>query len=381
MVSFLLQTMRAQSQVRWATMATVLASVAGAALLGLIVLALRSAILWIFISFFTAVVLNPAVEHLSRRLPRGLSVALVVLAALGGLASLIVLLLPPFLQQVRELAERAPSMARDLAHNAYLERLARRFGVDAALGGSFKSLPDYLAGAAPPLLHFVGGVFRLGLAVVSIFFLVIFLLLGGPHSLQAGLCLLDPLARARIERLGRSVYRATTRYALGTGAIALVAGAIAVLTLALAGVPYFLPLGVALVVLDLIPFAGAITGGVLLTLVTGATVGWLRAVVVLVVFTLYQEVESHVFLPLVHQRTVRVSALGIVIALLVGYELGGLFGVLFAVPVAGALRIFARELLALREERRREASAAGSLLAAPPGAREHPMEPPEPVEH
>ena len=84
---------------------------------------------------------------------------------------------------------------------------------------------------------------------------------------------------------------------------------------------------------------------------------------------------------MVHQRTVRVSALGIVIALLVGYELGGLFGVLFAVPVAGALRIFARELLALREERRREASAAGSLLAAPPGAREHPMEPPEPVEH
>ncbi len=362
-------------------MATVLASVAGAALLGLIVVALHSAILWFFISFFTAIVFNPAVERLSRRLPRGLSVALVVLAALGALAGLVVLLLPPFLSQVRELVERAPSIARDLGNNAYLVRLARRIGVDASLGGALKGLPDYLAGAAPPLLHFVGGVFRLGLAIVSIFFLVIFMLLGGPQSLRAGLCLLEPLARARIERLGRSVYAATTRYALGTCALALVAGVVAVVTLALAGVPYFLPLGVTLVVLDLIPFAGAITGGIILTLVTGATVGWLRAVVVLAVFTLYQEVESHVFLPLVHQRTVRVSALGIVIALLIGYELGGLFGVLFAVPVAGALRIVARELLALREEHRHEAGATGSPLPAPPRPREHPMEPSEPVEH
>jgi predicted PurR-regulated permease PerM len=370
--------MPARSQVRWATMATVLASVAAAALLALALVALRSALLWFFISFFIAAVLNPAVERLSARIPRGLAVAAVVLAVLGILAGFVVIVLPPFLQQVRDLAESAPDLARSLEHQAWFQRLERHLGIGPAIGGSLKSLPDYLAGAASPLLHLVGGVFRFGLATVSIFFLVIFMLAGGPHALEVGLGFMEPPARARLERIGRNVYRATARYALGTTFIALMAGAAAVLTLAIAGVPYFLPLGLLLVVLDLIPFAGAITGGALLTLVTGATVGWLQAFLVLAVFTVYQEIESHVLLPLVHRRTVRVSALGIVIALLVGYELAGLFGVLIAVPVAGALRIVARELLALREERRRQPLPTPDRPRSGSG---RPLEPPQPVEH
>lgn len=371
------RTMSSRSQVRWATMATVLASVAAALLLALALLALRSAIAWILISFFIAAILNPAVEHLSARIPRGLAVAVVVVAGLGLFAGFVVIVLPPFLQQFRDLAERAPELVQSLEHQPWIQRLERHLGIGPAIGGSLRGLPDYLAGAATPLLHLVGGVFRLGLAAVSIFFLVIFMLAGGPHALEVGLDLMEPPARARAVRIGRNLYRATSRYALGTASIALLAGAVAVATLAIAGVPFFLPLGLLLIVLDLIPFAGAITGGALLTVATGATVGWLRAIVVLAVFTVYQEIESHVLLPVVHRRTVRVSALGIVIALLVGYELAGLLGVLLAVPAAGALRIVAREILALREERRRQALPAGRGSMGAPGRT---MESPRPTE-
>ncbi len=359
-------------------MATVLASVAAALLLALALVALRSVLLWLAIATFIATVLNPAVERLSARIPRGLAVAAVVLGGLGVLAGFVLIILPPLLQQVRDLAESAPSLIQSLERQPWLQRLERHLGLGSAIGGSLKGLPDYLAGAAAPLLHLVGGVFRLGLATLSVFFLVIFMLAGGPSALDAGLHLMEPPARARAERIGRALYRAMSRYALGTAAIALLAGAAAVATLAIAGVPYFLPLGLLLVALDLIPFAGAITGGALLTAATAATVGWLRAVVVLAVFTVYQELESHVLLPLVHRRTVRVSALGIVVALLVGYELAGLFGVLLAVPAAGALRIVAREVLALREERRRQAHPRSYRA---PGEPAHSVEPPAPSEH
>jgi len=156
--------------------------------------------------------------------------------------------------------------------------------------------------------------------------------------------------------------------------VALFAGTVATLTLAAAGVPYFLPLGASLVFLDLLPFVGAISGGVLLTLVTGLTAGWLPAVVVLAIFVVYQQLEGHLLLPLVHHRTVRLSALGVAVSLLVGYELLGILGVLLAVPVAGALRVLADELLAVFTEGRAAARPHDAPARAPRPA-ESPRQP------
>lgn len=355
-----------KSQVRWSTMATILASIAVAALLGFVVVTLRSALLWLFISFFLAVVLNPLVDRLSRRMPRTLAVTLVLTAAVGALVGIGLIAVPPFIEQMRELATNAPAAIQQLSERPGMQQLEQRYHVLTAVNRALATLPAHLASAAQPLLAIVGGVFRLGVATISIFFVVLFMLLGGRQSLAAGLGLLEPRARARVEALGRTIYDATTRYALGTAFLALLAGVVASVTLAIAKVPYFLPLGVAMVFLDLIPFAGFVTGGLLITLVTGATVGWVPALVVLAVFVTYQAFESHLLLPIVHHKTVRVSALGIVVALLIGYELAGILGVLFAVPVVGALRIIVREVLAHHEAHQREREAAGEPIAPPP---------------
>ena len=347
-------------------MATILVAIALAALAGLVLVTLRSALLWLFISFFIAVVLNPLVEVLSHRLGHGLSVALVVVGVLAAVTGIALVAVPPFIQQFSELVTSAPAAVERFAQSPSIKAFEQRFGLGDSINNLLHSLPGHLTGAVQPVVSIVGEAVRFGLAVVSIFFLVIFMLFSGPKSLRAGLGLLDAGTRLHVETTGRKIYWATTRYALGTGFLALLAGVMATVTLAIAGVPYYLPLGAVMIFLDLIPFAGFVTGGLLITVVTGTTVGWIPALVVLAVFVVYQGLESHLLLPMVHRKTVRMSALGIVVALLIGLELAGILGVLFAVPITGALRILFREVMAAREEHRRSALAAGEPLVAPP---------------
>jgi predicted PurR-regulated permease PerM len=57
-------------------------------------------------------------------------------------------------------------------------------------------------------------------------------------------------------------------------------------------------------------------------------------VIVLIFFILYQQLENHVLQPVVYGRTVQLSPLVVLIAVLIGAELGGVIGALAAIPVA-----------------------------------------------
>ncbi|MGZ4203558.1 MAG: AI-2E family transporter, partial [Thermoleophilaceae bacterium] len=67
--------------------------------------------------------------------------------------------------------------------------------------------------------------------------------------------------------------------------------------------------------------------------------------------SVYQQVESSVLVPVIYRRTVRVSGLVTVIAVLIGAKLLGVLGALVAIPSAAAIDIFARELWSLRHPR------------------------------
>ena len=81
---------------------------------------------------------------------------------------------------------------------------------------------------------------------------------------------------------------------------------------------------------------------------------WFRAVIVIVFFVAYQQFENHVVQPLVYGRTVQLSPLAVLCAVLVGAQLAGILGALLAIPVAGSLLAVAREIL---QERTRPATS------------------------
>jgi predicted PurR-regulated permease PerM len=66
---------------------------------------------------------------------------------------------------------------------------------------------------------------------------------------------------------------------------------------------------------------------------------------------LYQQLENHLLYPLVYSRTVELSPLAILIAVLIGASLAGIIGALAAIPVAGTIQVLVQEWLEYRRER------------------------------
>ena len=81
--------------------------------------------------------------------------------------------------------------------------------------------------------------------------------------------------------------------------------------------------------------------------------------IVLIFFIVYQQLENHVLQPVVYGRTVQLSPLAVLIAVLIGAELAGVIGALAAIPVAGTIQVILVDWL---EHRRAQAGE-------PPGRR------------
>ena len=104
--------------------------------------------------------------------------------------------------------------------------------------------------------------------------------------------------------------------------ISVIAGTATTIVLLIMGVPYAVALGLLVAILDLIPLAGATLAAIIVS--TVAFLDWIPAgIVVLVFFIVYQQIENHVLQPLVYSRTVQLSPLAILIAVLIGAKLAG----------------------------------------------------------
>jgi predicted PurR-regulated permease PerM len=200
------------------------------------------------------------------------------------------------------------------------------------------------------VLDLVRSVVTAVVAVITIIFLTYFMLLEGPRTIKGVLGLLAPQTRVRYERVGYEIYRTISGYVTGNLLISLVAGVTSTAVLFAVGSDFAIALGLLVAILDLIPLAGATLAAIIASTVVLIETDWVRTLIVIGFFLAYQQFENHVLQPLVYGRTVELSPLAVLLAVLIGAQLAGVLGALMAIPVAGTLLAIARELLHYRRE-------------------------------
>jgi predicted PurR-regulated permease PerM len=320
----------------------------------------RDVLVWIVIAAFLALALNPLVEVLQARgvRRRGTAVGitfLLVLAALGGLGGIFV---PTLIDQVNEFVEAVPD---------YVDQLTRGEGplgflqedyeiVDRVREAVQKNGAAGALGVSGTALAVTKGVLTVVVAVLTITFLTLFMLLEGPQWVERFYSLIPEHSQPRWRRIGSEVYRTIGGYVTGNLLISLIAGIISTIVFVVVGLEYALALGLIVALLDLIPLAGATIAAILVTTVAAVSEGWEIAVVVGIFFLVYQQLENHVLQPLIYGRTVQLSPLAVLIAVLIGGSVAGVLGALGAIPVAGTIQVILREWLEWRR---------GRLVAAP----------------
>jgi predicted PurR-regulated permease PerM len=194
------------------------------------------------------------------------------------------------------------------------------------------------------------GVVSFVVGMVTIAFLTIFMLIEGPRLIGRFRDSLPEPMKLRWDRVSGDVYRTVGGYVGGNLLISLIAGIGAAIILFALGSEYAIALAVVVAVLDLIPLAGATLAAIIVATISFIELGWVKGVIVVVFFVLYQQLENHILQPIIYGRTVQLSPLTVLVAILIGAELVGILGALAAIPVAGIIQAIFREIVRWRRE-------------------------------
>ncbi|MGA8296150.1 MAG: AI-2E family transporter [Acidimicrobiales bacterium] len=321
---------------------------------------LRATLLLVALGLFIAALLNPFVRMLHRRgMRRGYAVG-VVYAVLVLLALAFgYLVFHPLITNATHFARTLPKLV-DQARKGkgVIGHLIVKLHLETWIRKHVPSLQSALTKLSKPAFSVGKTVLSGVVSLVTIAFISFFVLLEGPRSLGAGLDWMNPDHAVRVRRIIDAMAGEVTGFMIGDFATSVVAGIVVFAALEITGVPFATVLAVWVGLVDFLPMVGGLLAGVPTVLV--AFLHSIPAgIVTVIVFLVYQQIENHVLYPLIVSRTVRLSPLWVLLAVLIGAETGNILGSTFgaiagailAVPAAGSLQVAARELVV---ERRRE---------------------------
>jgi predicted PurR-regulated permease PerM len=324
----------------------------------------RQVITWLLVALFLAMALNPAVEWFMRHgvKKRGYAAGLTYVLALVAIAAIGYAFVPTLVNQVNDFVHAVPGYVDDLTKGkgrfGFLEtkyHIVEKIREQINKGGATKVLG--LTGAA---ITVTKSVISLVVATITIVFLTFFMLLEGPMWMERIFGLLPEESRPRWRKVGYDVYRTVGGYVSGNLVISLIAGTLTTIVLLALGVPFAIALGVIVAILDLIPLAGATIAGIIIGIV--AFIHSLTAgIVVVIFFVVYQQLENHFLQPVVYSRTVQLSPLAVLVAILIGAKVAGILGALGAIPIAGAIQV-----LLIDWQQHRKPRPAGARESAVP---------------
>jgi predicted PurR-regulated permease PerM len=144
-------------------------------------------------------------------------------------------------------------------------------------------------------------------------------------------------SRERVAGAGERAWRTLISYVHATIAVAFVDAVGIGVGAAILGVPLALPLAVLVFLFSFIPIVGATLSGLIAVLIALVAEGPIKALILLGVVLLVQQVEGHILQPLLLGRAVKVHPLAIVFGIATGTLLAGIIGALLAVPIVAVI--------------------------------------------
>ncbi len=337
------------------TILTVLAIVLAVAALLKVLWIAHQVLTWVLIAAFFALALDPVVNFLMRLgiRRRGLAIATTFILIAIVVVALGFTFIPTLVGEINDFIDAVPQYVKDLTEGrgklGFLERdyhLVERVQ-DAASNIELSRV----LGVSGTAVAVTKGVITAIVATITIIVMTFFMLLEGPKWVERFFDELPEESRPRWRRIGRDVYTTVGGFVAGAVTIALIAGITTAIVLTIVGVSYAFALALLVSFFDLIPLAGATIAAVVVTTVAVLDEGWTIGLIVLGWFILYQQLENHVLYPLVYSKTVELSPLVILIAVLIGASVAGVIGALGAIPLAGTIQVLLRDWLRTRRER------------------------------
>jgi predicted PurR-regulated permease PerM len=300
----------------------------------------RDVVLLVVLAVFVAAALSAPVGFLQQRtnLPRAAAILIVYVTLLIALGIVGMIIVPPLVDQIIDLARRVPNYVHRLEGSATIRDWDEKYGIVTKLEGQAQKLPSLLSGAAGELESVTVGIVERVVKTIAVLAIAFLLLLDAPRLFGLAYARLTPARAAHARRLASESAKAITGYVAGAFAVALLAGFVSFWMMEILGIPFALPLAVLMAFTALIPLVGSSIGAIAIAAVAafeglGTVLGFVGF------FVVYQQLETHVLGPFVYKRTVQMRPVIVIISVFAGASLLGILGALLAIPVAAMIQL------------------------------------------
>lgn len=319
----------------------------------------RAALTLIGVSFFLALALNAPVTQLAKRLPGksrigGTAIAFVlVVVLLGGFTFLVV---PPVVEQTMKFADTVPKLVEDISARSkgvgdFVEKYHLQKSVDDAVKSAQDNASTWAASIGKNLVSGISSLFGLIVSGFLVLVMSFLMLVEGPLWLQRLWNTYRDKARMKHHRnVAHRMYGVVTGYVTGQLTVSAIGGflagfAVFVMSLFL-NVPANLALPTVAIcfTLSLIPMFGATIAGVIISLLllfNDPAAGIIFAIY----FIVYQQVENNFISPFIQGKTVKLSALVVLVSVTIGLYVFGLAGGIISIPIAGCIKVLLEDYL------------------------------------
>jgi predicted PurR-regulated permease PerM len=291
-----------------------------------------------------------------RRLSRGAAIVIVYVLMAGSVAAGAVLLLPIATQQAGDLISRAPAYAQVIVTweggwSSYYERLPIPIELRRTIDQSVRSAVDAAIGSARASVLTLIGAVAAGLPWFILIPILAFFLLKDATGFRRTIVTALPAGRRlHVDRLFDELNVTLAAFVRAQLLACLLVGGVCALGFAALRIPYPLVLGVLAGALEFIPLVGplllAICASIIAALHAPIQVLW-----VIGFLGTLRMVEDYAIYPRLIGRGIELHPFAVIVAVLIGAELGGVAGMFLAVPTAAIVSVIFRHWVTWRNDR------------------------------
>lgn len=308
----------------------------------------RDIAVWLFFALVISVLLEPAILFLKKiHIPKILAIVLVYFSIFGIIGLVIYLTAPIFIYELKQFTVLLPDYFEKIS--PFLNQLG--FDVSQSFQSTTASLAENLQqsskGVINALMAFLGGVSSAFFILTMSFFLSL-----EERGVEKVLLLLFP---KKYEDYIKTVFERAQNKVSGWFGARLIAcafvGISAFIVFYIFGIKYAFILALLAGLLNFVPYIGPwITSALLILFIIVSTSSWLTVLYVVLAFMAIQAVENNLLTPILMKRMIDLPPVLVLISLLVGSQIFGFLGTIFAVPVSGIIFEFLKEFLEKKRE-------------------------------
>lgn len=290
--------------------------------------------------------LRPAVNFISKKVPRTLAIVLIFFAFAGILTGLVFIVGPELQKQFEQFAKNFPKYVQqgqgifdDLMQIEWLKDLQSDYLSLDSIGEKLKeNAQSLIENIVSTVAGTVGFIANIVMILVLIPFVLFFMLKDGKKAPDFFLKVLPKKHLDEAKNILKDMDNALSSYIQGQLLVSLFVGVFAYIGYLIIGLEYSLVLGVLAMVTNVIPFLGPWIGTIPAFIVALITSPF-HAILVIVVAVAVQQIESNFVSPFVMGKALNMHPLTIIFVLLIAGQFGGIVGLLLAVPAFALMKV------------------------------------------